>query len=280
MKKLFSILILLGVIFISNDVHSQKKYTKATWLWYTDTITDEQTVKFLIDKDVTIVYLQIDPTLSNDHYATFINGMKEANIEVQALDGAPDWNTTNFDTLWAWLNQYHQAYPTSKFTAVHLDVEPYLSTRWTENEKQAIYQYQTLLQHAQRQTRDSGMKLEIDIPFWYDEILYTNTLGKGNLAEWIISKADGVSIMAYRNTVPALKSITKNEMHYAKMYETPIVIGVETMHFPEEPQLSFATKSEKSMNRMLNQVIRHYAKNRYFDGVAIHHVHSWGMLKK
>ena len=47
-----------------------------------------------------------------------------------------------------------------------------------------------------------------------------------------------------------------------------------------ESELSFATKSEKSMNRMLNQVIRHYAKNRYFDGAAIHHVHSWKKLRK
>lgn len=58
-------------------------------------------------------------------------------------------------------------------------------------------------------------------------------------------------------------------MHYAKMYETPIVIGVETMHFLDALQISFATKSEKLINRMLNQIIRHYAKNRYFDGVAI-----------
>ena len=280
MKKIIATFILLGVIFISNDGQAQQKYTKATWLWQTATITDEKTVKFLLDKDVTTVYLQIDPALPNDRYAAFIDKMQKANIDVQALDGEPEWNTANFDTLWEWLSQYQQEYPASKFTALHLDVEPYLSALWEENEKKAIYQYQELLQHAQQQVQDSGIKFEVDIPFWYDEVFYNNTLGKGNLAEWVISKVDGVSIMAYRNTVSALKSITKNEMNYAKKYRTPIVIGVETMPFPNERQISFATKGEKTMNRMLNQIIKHYAKNRYFDGVAIHHVHSWEKLKK
>ncbi len=280
MKKLISTFVLLGVIFLLNDAQAQQKYTKATWLWNTETITDEQTAKFLIDKKVTTVYLQIDPTLPNNQYAAFIDKMQNANIKVQALDGAPNWTTTDFDTLWNWLSQYHQEYPASKFAAIHLDVEPYLSTLWKENEKTAIHQYQQLLQHAQKQARSSDMKIEVDIPFWYDEVLYNSTLGRGNLAEWIIARVDGVSIMAYRNTVTALKSITKNEMSYAQKYKTPVVIGVETMHFSTEPQVSFAIKGEKQMNGTLDQISKHYSKNRYFEGVAIHHVHSWDKMKK
>lgn len=280
MKKLIAILILLGVIFIWNNVQAQQKYTKATWLWDAYTITDEKTAKFLIDKEVTTVYLQIDETLPNDRYAAFINKMQEANIEVQALEGEPDWDTTNFDVLWEWLSQYHSEYPDSKFTAIHLDVEPYLSVLWEENESMAIYQYQELVEYAKQQVNDSKLKFEVDIPFWYDEVFYNNKFGNGDLAEWVISTVDGVSIMAYRNTLSAIKRITKNEMNYAVKYKTPIVIGVETIHFPKEPEISFAANGEKWMSGVLRQVTKQYAKNRYFDGVAIHHVHSWDKMKK
>ncbi|MER2030187.1 MAG: hypothetical protein ABS935_05810 [Solibacillus sp.] len=280
MKKLFAAFMMLGAIFIMNDAQAQQNNTKSTWLWHTHTITDEQTIQFLIEKEVTTVYLQIDPALPNDVYADFINKMREANIEVQALDGGPNWNTVNFDALWAWISQYHQEYPGSRFTAVHLDVEPYLSVLWEQNRNLAVSQYQELIQHARYKTQYSGLRLEVDVPFWYDEVLYYNQFGEGNLAEWVIANTDGVSIMAYRNTVAALKSITKNEMNYAKKYQTPVVIGVETMPFPDEPYITFAADGEIKMNQVLDQVAGHYAKNRYFSGVGIHYVQSWQDLRQ
>ncbi|WP_042478504.1 hypothetical protein [Bacillus ndiopicus] len=281
MKKLITTLIvLIGVMFVLSNAEAQSGKTKATWLWNTYTITDEQTITFIVEKEVTSVYLQIDPSLPNEMYADFIGKMNTAGIEVQALDGAPDWDTTYFDTLWEWLSQYQESYPDAPFTAVHLDVEPYLSEFWESNEPMAIYQYQELLQHAMEQAHTAELKLEVDIPFWYDEVLYKNTFGKGNLAEWIIKNVDGISIMAYRNTVPALKRVTENEMKYAKKYETPVVIGVETIPFPKEPEVSFSAKGEKRMNGMLSQINKHYANHRYFDGVAVHHVDSWMGMKK
>ena len=278
MKKLFATFMMLGVIFILNDAHAQRNDTKATWLWHTDSITDKQTIRFLMEKEVTTVYLQIDPAIPNDVYAVFINKMREANIEVQALDGGPYWNDADFDALWAWISQYHQEYPASKFTAVHLDVEPYLSALWDQNRNMAISQYQELIRHANYKIHATELTLEVDIPFWYDEVLYHNQFGEGNLAEWTIENTDGVSIMAYRNTVSALKTITKNEMNYAKKYQTPVVIGVETMPFPDEPYTTFAAEGEIQMNQVLDQVANHYAKNRYFSGVAIHYVQSWQSL--
>lgn len=271
---------LLGVISISSHVQAQQSSTKATWLWNTATITDEQTLQFLLEKEVTTVYLQIDPSLPSEQYVEFISKMQAAHIEVQALDGMPEWDTTYFDAFWEWLSQYQQAYPESAFTAVHLDVEPYLSAFWQENEPMAIYQYQELLHYAKEQANSMGLRLEADIPFWYDEVFYKNTFGQGNLAEWVIKHIDGVSIMAYRNTAYALKRVTANEMAYAEKYETPVVMGVETIPFPEEPAISFSAKGEKRMNRLLQQMADHYAHNHYFDGVAVHHVQSWMTLKR
>lgn len=280
MKKLMAIFVMLGVVFIVNHVDAQQKHTKSTWLWDTEKMMNEEIVQFLIDKELTDVYLQIDASLPNEMYAQFINNMQEANIQVHALDGGPEWDTTNFDSLWEWLNQYKQQYPDTNFVAVHLDVEPYLSDLWVDSQEKAVYQYQQFVQYAKLQMQDSNLKLEVDIPFWYDEVRYNNIYGKGNLAEWVISKVDGVSIMAYRNTDSAIKSITKNEMNYAKKYRTLVVIGVETIPFPNEPFVTFAAKGEKQMNQALEKIAKHYAKNSYFDGVAIHHVDSWQELKK
>ncbi|TSI04752.1 amidase [Lysinibacillus sp. BW-2-10] len=280
---LFAIILLF---FSHMNEASAKEFDRATWIWNPwELVTNEtKIIDFLNEKQVTKVYLQIDEEVSQDVYKRFIEKANEANITVFALDGAPNWilkgGYKSQDNLFQWLSTYQQTHSTASFAGVHLDVEPYLAKQWTTNRKAAITSFQILLTRAKTSANQLRLPLEADIPFWYDEVTYKNGFGGGNLAEWIIRKMDGVTIMAYIDSDKQIINQTKLEMFYSLKWKTPITIAVETIDSHEGDDVTFYQEGERSMNRVLLQVKEFYQKNNYHSGEAIHHVDSWMTLGK
>lgn len=67
-----------------------------------------------------------------------------------------------------------------------------------------------------KKAQSFNLPLQLDIPFWYDEISYDTKYGNGILSEWLIDHSDGVTIMAYRDNSQEIIKIAKNEIEYAK----------------------------------------------------------------
>jgi hypothetical protein len=150
-----------------------------------------------------------------------------------ALDGAAEWVSPkgyiSQNKMISWLGNYQNASQAAqKFDGVHLDIEPYLYSGWTTNQAATIKSYQSLLTKAKNSTDALNLPLEVDMPFWFDEISYNNTYGKGILAEWVINKTNSVTIMAYRDSASMIINIVKNEIALAGKYGKSIVVGVET----------------------------------------------------
>lgn len=255
---------------------------KATWLWDTlKIIKDEAGVlSFLENKQVNKLYLQINMDIAGADYMRFISHATARGIKIYALDGAPDWVSKEGykiqERLFDWLHTYNRnAKETERFSGVHLDIEPYLNNEWSHNQTQLIESYQALLTRAKKETKQLQLPLEADMPFWFDEIKYTNQFGKGLLAEWVINQIESVSIMAYRNTAKDIIKIVQHEIAYAKKVNKSIVISVETGALDDNQNITFYDNGEAYMNTQLALVQRHYAKKTSYRGVAIHHVDSW-----
>lgn len=217
-------------------------------------------------------------------YSSFISKAKAAGIDVYALDGAPDWAAPkgylSQDRFMSWVSGYQaQAAENTKFAGVHLDVEPYLYSGWKSNQAATIKSFQSLLKRAGTSTAKMGLPLEADIPFWFDEITYKNSYGKGLLAEWIIANTAGVTIMAYRDSAPMIIDIVKNEMDMARRLGKSVVVGVETDRTDEGSIITFAEEGEAFMKQELAAVAAHYAGNPAYKGNAVHHVGSWMVLR-
>lgn len=259
---------------------------RATWLWNPWMFVQDEagTLAFLESKNVNKVYVQIDRDISKAKYRSFIEKASVRGMEIYALDGAASWvapkGYTNQNQLMAWLTDYqNNSTDAARFTGVHLDVEPYLYSGWNTNRAATVKSYQALLERANVSTAKLALPLEVDMPFWFDEIPYKNTYGSGLLAEWVISKTAGVTIMAYRDSAPMIIEIVKNEMVMAQKYGTRIVVGVETGVTDEGSIITFAEEGEAFMEQELQKVADHYANSPAYKGNAIHHVGSWLTLK-
>ena len=256
--------------------------TRATWLWNPWMFVEDEAavLAFLETKDVNKVYVQIDRDIPKTTYRSFVTQAHARGIAVFALDGAPSWvapkGFTNQNQLMNWLGNYQNgSLAQARFDGIHLDVEPYLYSGWNSNRAATVKSYQSLLQRAATSSAQLNLPLEADMPFWFDEIPYKNTFGKGLLAEWVIANTDGVTLMAYRDSAPMIIEIVKNEIAMAERYGKKIVVGVETGTTDEGSIITFAEEGEAYMNQQLDKVESHYSSSPAYEGAAIHHVGSW-----
>jgi hypothetical protein len=282
-KTVISIIfvLLLSIGGFGSDMNAST-LDRATWLWNPwEIVSDETgTLSFLEQKQVNKVYVQIDRDIPMNVYRSFITKASVKGIYVYALDGAPGWvapkGYRNQDVLMNWLKTYQAgSIASQKFAGIHLDVEPYLYSGWNSNRATTVKSYQALLTMANTSAAALKLPLEADLPFWFDEVTYNNTYGKGNLAEWVITKTNSVTIMAYRDTADAIIEIVKNEVAFAGKHNKAVVIGVETGATDEGDMISFYEEGEAYMNNQLASVATHYSSVPGYKGMAIHHVGSW-----
>lgn len=264
------------------NVEAASSEDRATWLWNPWMIVNDETgtLDFLESKKVNKVYVQIDQDISMNVYRSFIQKAKAKDIRIYVLDGSAEWvaprGYMNQNQLMNWLKSYQKGSTTlQKFSGIHLDIEPYLYSGWTRNNAQTITSYQELILKAKSSSTSLHLPFEVDLPFWFDEILYNNKYGKGTLAEWVIQQVDSVTIMAYRDSAALIINIIQNEIGYAERYNKSLVIGVETGKTDEGSQISFFEEGESRMNQELAIVQDYYKQFSSFNGVAVHHVGSW-----
>jgi len=284
MKKMVMAIILLFVLALGSVGPNVKaaEADRATWLWNPWMIVSDEagTLAFLQGKNVNKVYVQIDRDIPMRVYRSFIEKASAKGISTYALDGAPEWvapkGYTSQNQLMNWLGNYQSAStPAQKFAGVHLDVEPYLYSGWTTNRSETIKAYQALLIKAKNSTGALNLPLEVDMPFWFDEVSYKNTYGAGILAEWVIAQTRSVTIMAYRDEASSIIELVRNEVSFAGKYGKSLVVGVETGQTDEGDMISFFEEGESYMNQEMATVQSYYANVPGFNGTAIHHVGSW-----
>ena len=246
----------------------------------------DRTLDFLVDKQINRLYLQIDQSMAFDYYQQIIDQATVKGIVVYALAGSPKWvepgGYRELDNLLQWLTEYQNSASSSQqFIGIHLDVEPYLYSGWETNRAQTILLFQTLIWRAKYSALNMQLPLELDIPFWFDEVVYYNIPFKsGTLDQWLLKNVNSITIMAYRDSAAAIIDVVKNEMLYAKKIQKSIVIGVETGQSTELESVTFYEEGETFMEEQLNSITKTYSKARHFNGIAIHHVLSYQTMKK
>ncbi|MBN8210678.1 amidase [Bacillus sp. NTK071] len=261
----------------------------ATWLWDTRQIETKpnEILQFLEEKKVTDVYLQINRSVPHSSYHTFIENASMKRINVHALDGAPNWATSKGeiyqDRLFTWLEDYQMnATVAQQFKGVHLDIEPYLHSGWTNNYQRTVAFYQDRLSDGKARTVHLGLVFGVDTPFWFDEQSYNNRYGIGNLSEWVIQKADVTTLMAYRDRADGgngIIALVGTEMTFAERNGKKVSIAVETGQTAEASYLSFYEDGSTIMDQELLKVSTAYGTSPAMSGYGIHYIDSWMALK-
>lgn len=292
LRSVFIAFAMFFVVFSVNIVKSEADMNvtpKATWLWHTKDIVDkaDEQLEFLVAEDATIVYLQVNRSIKNSDYYTFIQKANKLGIEVHALDGSSKWVQTPDQSratkFFEWVADYQEQAPEdAKFAGIHLDVEPYVLKEWKTMYNQVVLNYQNLFITAKQWAKDMELPLDADIPFWFDKRFYDNKYGNGVLSEWIIDHTDSVTIMAYRDKAVGSNGIialSRTEIEYAEKVGKPVSIAVETRKSSEGEYLTFYEETRDQMNQQLTIVENEFKNKTSFKGFSIHAINHWMDMK-
>jgi hypothetical protein len=259
---------------------------QGTWIWDATIIkTDQdQILQFARDNQLTAIYLQIDKDIPQPVYQNFIRRAKEKQIKVEALDGRPQWaftyNQKQIKDFVSWVKTYNATVGSEeRFEGLHFDIEPYVLAEWKTNNKLVIENWMENIRFIERETKGSGLKITLDIPFWLHLVKIPDS--NYSLSAWLLEKVDTVVIMDYRNVALGNDGIVANAhtiLREASTLKKKVIVAVETAPSSEGALTTFYSLSTGAMKAELQiakEKLSHYSS---YEGFAIHDYKSWTEL--
>jgi len=255
---------------------------RAVWVWQGQVVADKSWraafLAFARDKNLTAAYIYAGDLLPG-HEATFQEFLTLAGLQVECLAGDPSWALTesheNVLSFARAVVAFAQTLPPgSNLAGVHLDVEPYVLPEWKTDQAAVITQYLEMLEASHQALADSGLRLTVDTPFWFDTISAEYGGRTRPLNQHVQDIADRVVLMDYRDVAEGDDGIIQHaavEMLYAAQIGRQVVIGVETNDVAPEPEkVTFYEEGQQAMEDALAVVLETYGGNPAFGGIAIH----------
>jgi len=282
-KKITAIIILVLVVTlfiqkICGENNSPQSFVHGAWLWNTALIEDEdkinELVSFGVTNNIKTIYLQIKRKIDTKYYKRFISLCSKNGIEVHALGGSPNFiyyeENDQLNEFFSFLREYNEkALEEEKIKGIHLDVEPYLLSDWASSKESIVEVYQNYIIYALAKSEELSLLVNFDLPFWFDEVYYTNSHGEGYLAEWIIKKTRNITIMAYRNNHDDIIRVVDKEIEWSKKYGTVIFIACELTP-QKESKVTFYGHSNEYWKEEMNKVIKNYSDVELF--ISVHDI--------
>lgn len=270
---------------VGGTASAEQRSVAATWMWNTYAIwrDKDQTLQYLTQNGINLVYLQADKEIPVDVYRTFIREAGALGIEIHALGGKPYWALPDrqgemYDFIY-WVKAYNNSSRSAeRFNGIHLDVEPYVLPQWRTDQDTLIGHWMdTLSGFVEEVKSDSYLTTGADFPIWLDRFLVPD--GKGDtttLTDWFFGRLDQITLMAYIDNAPDIVKAVTRELDQAA--GKPVIVGMETMD-NDEANTSFYALGRSQLTGELNTVVQALSGHPSYAGYAIHEYDSWVMLR-
>lgn len=259
---------------------------KGTWIWDATLIQSNQDQLFAFAREtgLTSIYLQVNKEVPTADYQAFVGRAKEQQIQVEALAGRPEWAFTSQQSqihdLITWVKSYNASVGAKeRFDGLHFDIEPYLLAEWKTNQKLVIENWMDNMRWIEREIKDSGLKLTMDVPFWLHLVKVPDS--DYSLSAWLLEKVDAVVIMDYRNTALGNDGIVANAktiIREASTLQKKVIVAVETSPSSEGPLTTFYSLGTGAMKAELQIALENLSHYPSFAGFAVHDYKSWTEL--
>lgn len=270
-----------------NIMSSVASVPKGTWIWDSNIIKQDQDkiISLAKMKGVTSIYLQVDRDIDSAIYEGFIRKTKSEGIQVEALEGRPEWayksKQEDIQKFIAWVKAYNSSVgPEASFSGLHFDIEPYALSEWTKDNKTILESWMDNMRLIEKETKGSGLNIAIDVPFWLNTI---HVPGKDySMSAWMLEKFDCLVIMNYRNHALGSNGIVENAqamLREASTLKKKVVVAVETLKSKEGPRVSFYSMNSEVMEKELQSAHNQLAHYASYAGFAIHDFKSWQDMK-
>ncbi len=262
-----------------------EKPVKATWIWQPELISPsgESMLDFAEQQGINLIYLKIDLTKRFSYYRPFIRAANQKGIEVHALGGHPAWalesHRKRIMRLVEWVQEYNQtADADERLHGVHLDIEPYVLPQWEYDRESVLQQWkENLSAFVSAAKHGSDLETSADVAFWLDD---HPAPGEQDLSisEWIISKLDHVTVMAYRDQVSGpngIAALVQDELAMAEEWNKMIIVAINMKEMAAERHTSFYEEGPMEMDRQIRLLTQELGNQAAYAGVAIHDYRYW-----
>jgi len=261
----------------------------ATWIWKSETILDDEQCRaflaFARTRRVDTVYLQYSPRYASEagfmRFSTFMRLAYGSGIQVMFVAGDPSWALASqhagalqvLDRT-VELNRRLQAGKFPSVEGVQYDIEPYLLADWKARPGTVEPQFVALLAKLHQVARSKQVALWFTLPFWFEHHSFDET----TLDRAVFPYADGIVIMAYRDTIPRVLRAVQGVITHALAAECPIVVAIETA-CNQPPGIAFCGTSQRELEQGLDALRDGMSGDAWFAGLAVHHYASWRALR-
>lgn len=264
---------------------------KGTWEWNATTIDNPTTlINSLTSKNLSNVVVNCGydtvtktPYLKNNvgKYDTFIKQATSKGIKVEGIYSNNDWAlTSNYTSLANSVKEVLNFNATHKnrFSAIHLDIEPYLLSDWQTNSNSILQQYvsnlsniRTLINSHNKKYKDT-VKLVIDIPFWFNQY---NVNGK-NCIDSLLEKVDKIVVMDYTKNDLDFKNRGVDILNIADKYTNKkIVIASEFQ--ADYTDVTLYDKTLTELDSYNSNALSEFQKHTSFDSLSAHDLESYSL---
>jgi len=239
---------------------------RATWVWNTDRLLKDGPLRsaflrFLREEEFDVVYLQIprgdDDTAHGVHVLPaadllpLIRTMRSLGVSVEALAGDPRFilpaGRRTLLSLIGSVAAYDRGVPAdARFSAVHLDVEPYLLPGFGGPRRtRLLTAYLDLLRDVRTAAQAAGLALGVDVPSWFDEgdelsgePFEADEHGtRRPVLDLLLPLVDEVCVMSYQTTAAGPGGVlasSAGELRAAGKSGKQVSVALETTPLPDQ----------------------------------------------
>jgi len=194
-------------------------------------------------------------------------------VAVEALGGERRWAIGERGGMLAFVRsarRYQRHAPAdAELAGIHVDVEPHALRAWRRDERGTALALVRALRAGRRAA--GPLPFAADIPFWFDGIRLGR--GRGSLSAAVIAATDATTVMAYRDSGPAVIQVARREVGQAGRAGRETTVGVETGS-AEPEQVTFAEEGRAALIAAIAAIGAAFGPRPGYAGVAIHHYGS------
>ena len=197
------------------------------WYWdYRSAIRDPESMVTACRKQhCRRILLQLPDVHDSDDiwnaYAQLFAVTKSSDIELYALDGAPDM-IDHATPLISKLDRLLGLMGIQKLPGVQLDIEPYLLDGFPEDNT-IFDRYLDTIDRVKSALRGRA-KLSVVIPFWFSSTIHRQR----PLAFSVMDRVDEVAVMSYRTDADEVMAISDDILRYGALASVPVWLALET----------------------------------------------------
>ena len=277
---------------------AQKYQPAAIWEWQENVITDpaDQSAFFAFagTHGIDTVYIECESSIQNNQPALigFLEAAAGHGLTSELLFGDAEWVLPGagypFQGYAVSLVSVYSAQLLSQMTigkpvAVHYDVEPYSLKLWKTEQNTIALDYISLVTQLEAAAQPLGLKLSVDVPYWYSTIPVTQGGSTTPMNQLVIDIVDRYVIMDYWDTAARIESQATTDLTYAdSIAGKQVVIGVLTTCNEVPQNQSFCNTTSQSgttyMEKVLGLVGKAEGPNTAFVGFAIEDYAGFSIL--